>query len=145
MSTPKQLKVANKGAVRGLGIKLLIGLPISGLFWTIIFYFFVSNESWNFKILLFFSIFGIFLGGGSIINFAFGSSVYQLWHKLISLIDSIIVWLFLPFFYYFVFFPYSLALRLTGKSKFNQKKIKTSSYWREIDNSKNNKRYLQQF
>ena len=39
MSTPKQLKVANKDAVRGLGIKLLIGLPISGLFWTIIFYF----------------------------------------------------------------------------------------------------------
>ena len=118
MNTP------NQDDVRTLALKILIGLPLAGFIWTIIVRFLGSNELWNWNIMIIFSSLGAVLGGGSLAYYSLGISVYRFWNQLIGLIDLLIVWLCLPLFYYTMLTPFSLVIRLLGKSKFTlQNKI----------------------
>lgn len=139
------MKSPNHNDVRGLALKILIGLPLAGFIWTIIFRFLGSNELWNWNILIVFASFGAVLGLGSLVYYPLGISVYRIWNKLIGLIDLIIVWLCLPIFFYMVFTPYSFVIRILGKSNFSLKKHNSSSYWKNVEKPKSNRRYLQQF
>ena len=139
------MKPSNQNDVRTLALKILIGLPLAGFIWTIIFRFLGSSELWNWNILIVFASFGAILGGGSLANYSFGISVYRFWNQLIGLIDLLIVWLCLPLFYYIILTPYSLVIRVIGKSKFILTKQNTKSYWKDVAKPKNDRRYLQQF
>ena len=88
----------NYNVVRKIALKILIGLPLAGLIWTIIFRFFGSNELWNWNILIVFASIGAVLGLGSLAYYPFGISVYRFWNQLIGLIDLLIVWFCLPLF-----------------------------------------------
>ena len=92
-----------------------------------------------------FSIIGVVLGLGSLAYYPLGISVYRFWNQLIGLIDLLIVWLCLPLFYYIILTPYSLVIRVIGKSKFILTKQNTNSYWKDVAKPKNDRRYLQQF
>jgi len=139
------MNAPNQNNVRALALKILIGLPLAGLLWTMIFRFLGSSETWNWNIMIVFSSIGVVLGVGSLSSFPFGLSVYRLWNKLIALIDLLIVWLCLPLFYYIFLTPYSLLIRIVGKSKFTLRTHYASSYWKDFDKPKNSRRYLQQF
>ena len=139
------MKYPNQNDVRGLALKILIGLPLAGFLWTIIFRFWGSNELWNWNILIVFASLGAVLGLGSLAYYPFGISVYRFWNQLIGLIDQLIVWLCLPLFYYIILTPYSFAIRICGKSKLSFRKHKISSYWKDVAKPKNSRRYLQQF
>jgi hypothetical protein len=139
------MKTLNQNDVRALALKILIGLPLAGFLWTIIFRFLGSSELWNWNILIVFASFAVILGGGSLAYYPFGISIYRFWNQLIVLIDLLIVWLCLPLFYYIILTPYSLVIRIIGKSKFTYTKQTNSSYWKEVTNPKNSRRYLQQF
>ena len=139
------MKSPNHNDVRRLALKLLIGLPLAGFIWTIIVRFLGSNELWNWNIMIIFSSLGAVLGGGSLAYYSLGISVYRFWNQLIGLIDLLIVWLCLPLFYYTMLTPFSLVIRLLGKSKFTLTKQNSSSYWKDVTNPKNSRRYLQQF
>ena len=139
------MKPSNQNDVRALALKILIGLPLAGFIWTTVFRFLGSSELWNWNILLVFASFGAVLGLGSLVYYPFGISVYRFWNQLIALIDLLIVWLCLPLFYYIILTPYSLVIRILGKSKFTLRKNNTKSYWKDVAKPKNNGRYLQQF
>ena len=139
------MKSLNQNDVRALALKILIGLPLAGFLWTIIFRLFGSNQLWNWNILIVFGSIGAVLGLGSLAYYPFGISVYRFWNQLICLIDLLIVWLCLPLFYYIILTPYSLVIRIIGKSKFTLTKQNTCSYWKDVAKPKNNRRYLQQF
>jgi hypothetical protein len=139
------MKPSNQNDVRALALKILIGLPLAGFLWTIIFRLLGSSELWNWNILIVFSIIGVALGLGSLAYYPLGISVYRFWNQLIGLIDLLIVWLCLPLFYYIILTPYSLIIRIVGKSKFTLTKQNTSSYWKDVTNPKNSRKYLQQF
>ena len=135
----------NNFVVRNIALKIIIGLPLAGFIWTIIFRFFGSNELWNWNILIVFASIGAVLGLGSLAYYPIGTSVYRFWNQLIGLIDLLIVWLCLPLFYYIILTPYSFAIRIFGKSKFSFRKNKIRSYWKDVAKPKNSGRYLQQF
>jgi len=139
------MKSLNQNDVRALALKILIGLPLAGFLWTIIFRLFGSNQLWNWNILIVFGSIGAVLGLGSLAYYPFGISVYRFWNQLICLIDLLIVWLCLPLFYYIILTPYSFAIRICGKSKLSFRKHKISSYWKDVAKPKNSRRYLQQF
>jgi hypothetical protein len=139
------MKTLNQNDVRALALKILIGLPLAGFLWTIIFRFLGSSELWNWNILIVFASFAVILGGGSLAYYPFGISIYRFWNQLIVLIDLLIVWLCLPLFYYIILTPYSLVMRVIGKSNFTLTKQNTNSYWKDVAKPKNDRRYLQQF
>ena len=139
------MKTLNQNDVKALALKILIGLPLAGFLWTIIFRFLGSSELWNWNILIVFASIGGVLGLGSLAYYPFGTSVYRFWNQLIGLIDLLIVWLCLPLFYYIILTPYSFAIRIFGKSKFSFRKNKIRSYWKDVAKPKNSGRYLQQF
>ena len=135
----------NQNDVRALALKIFVGLPFAGFLWVIIIRFLDTSELWNWNIMIVFASLGAVLGGGSFAYYPFGTSVYRFWNKLISLIDLVIVWLCLPFFYYIILTPISFTIRLLKKSKFSLRKHDTSSYWKDVAKPKNSRRYLQQF
>ena len=50
------MKTLNQNDVRALALKILIGLPLAGFLWTIIFRFLGSSELWNWNILIVFQL-----------------------------------------------------------------------------------------
>ena len=139
MNTPNQVDV------RAVALKILIGLPLAGFLWTIIFRFLGSSEIWNWNIMIIFASLGAVIGGGSLAYYPLGASVSRFWNRLISLIDLIIVWFCLPLFYYKILTPLSFLIRILGKSNFSHRKQNTGSYWNDVAKPKNTRRYLQQF
>ena len=131
--------------IRALSIRLILGLPIVGFIWTFIIKQLGEKGNWNWNILLSFVTLACLLGLGSILSSKFGNFIYQLWHSLTKIIDKMIIWSFLPLFYYLIFSPYSVILRTFGKSKFVRKSNCQKSYWLNVEKPKQKKRYLQQF
>ena len=135
--TPKEIKSTS--------IRLLFGLPIVGLIWTVIIRVFGESQEMNWYVLGGFGFVGLSIGTLSLLLPAIGRITYFAWYLLINLIDLIIIWTSLPLFYYVVFCPYSLLIRLFGKSKLQGRTLPLSSYWKNVEQSKSNRRYIQQF
>ena len=135
--TPKEIKSTS--------LRLLFGLPIVGLIWTVIIRVFGESQEMNWYVLGGFGFVGLSIGTLSLLLPAIGRITYFAWHLLINLIDQIIIWTTLPLFYYVVFCPYSLLIRLFGKSKLQGRTLPLSSYWKNVEQSKSNRRYIQQF
>lgn len=135
--TPKEIKSTS--------LRLLFGLPIVGLIWTVIIRVFGESQEMNWYVLGGFGFVGLSIGTLSLLLPAIGRITYFAWHLLINLIDQIIIWTTLPLFYYFIFYPYALLIRLFGKSKLQGRTLPQSSYWENVEQSKSNRRYIQQF
>ena len=135
--TPKEIKSTS--------LRLLFGLPIVGLIWTVIIRVFGESQEMNWYVLGGFGFVGLSIGTLSLLLPAIGRITYFAWYLLINLIDLIIIWTSLPLFYYVVFCPYSLLIRLFGKSKLQGRTLPLSSYRKNVEQSKSNRRYIQQF
>ena len=135
--TPKELKSTS--------LRLLIGLPIVGVIWTAVIRVFGVSQEMNWYVFAGFAFVGLSVGTLSLLLPAFGRVTYFTWHSLINLIDQIIIWTTLPLFYYVIFYPYSLLIRLFGKSKLKDRTRSESSYWKNVEQPKSNHRYIQQF
>ena len=131
--------------VKSTAIRLLIGLPIVGLVWAIIIKIIGESNSFNWYILLVFSIVGISLGSLSLLSTSFGKLTFRAWHRLVYIIDQTIIWVSLPIFYYLFFFPYSILVRFFGKSKIKTERKAHATYWKKVKQPKSKRRYINQF
>ncbi|MDA9119380.1 hypothetical protein N9J83_04480 [Opitutales bacterium] len=138
-------KLPKKKEIRSTSLRFLVGLPIVGLIWTTIIRVFGESQEMNWYVFGGFAFFGLSIGTLSLLVPAFGRVTYFAWHLLINLIDQIIIWTSLPLFYYVIFCPYSLLIRFFGKSKLKERTYPESSYWKNIEQTKSNRRYIQQF
>lgn len=128
-----------------MSLRLLFGLPIVGLIWMIIVRVFGESHEMNWYVFGGFAFVGLSIATPSLLVPAFGRITYFAWQSLINLIDQIIIWTTLPLFYYAIFCPYSLLIRLFGKSKLKEISCTESSYWKNVEQPKSNRRYIQQF
>jgi len=135
----------NPKEIKSISLRLLFGLPVVGLIWTAIIQFFGESQEMNWYVFASFAFVGLSIGTLSLLLPAFGRVTYFAWHKLIYLIDQTIIWTTLPLFYYVIFCPYSLLIRLFGKSKLKERTHSASSYWKNVEQPKSNRRYIQQF
>ena len=131
--------------IKSTSLRLLFGLPFVGLIWMAIIRVFGESEEMKWYVFGGFAFVGLSIGTLSLLLPAFGRIAYFAWHSLINLIDQIIIWTTLPFFYYVIFCPYSLLIRLFGKSKLKGRTKPASTYWENIEKPKSNRRYIQQF
>ena len=131
--------------IKSTSLRLLFGLPFVGLIWMAIIRVFGESEEMKWYVFGSFAFVGLSIGTLSLVLPAFGRIAYFAWHSLINLIDQIIIWTTLPFFYYVIFCPYSLLIRLFGKSKLKGRTKPASSYWENIEKTESNRRYIQQF
>ena len=131
--------------VKSNAIRLLIGLPIVGLIWMMMIKITGGSHSFNWYILLGFSIVGISLGSLSLLSTSFGKLTFRAWHRLVYIIDQTIIWLSLPIFYYLFFCPYSLLVGFFGKSKIKRGQQQRVTYWKKVEQPKSIRRYIQQF
>lgn len=137
LPTPKEIKSTS--------LRLLVGLPIVGLIWTAIIRVFGESQEMNWYVFAGFAFVGLSIGSLSLLLPAFGRVTYFTWHSLINLIDQIIIWTTLPLFYYVIFCPCSFLIGLFGKSKLKDRTHSESSYWKNVEQPKSNRRYIQQF
>jgi hypothetical protein len=130
---------------QSFALRLIIGFPIIGCVWTFIIKYLDSSDQWNFYVLGIIGGLGILLGGLSFLSKSFGNATWKIWNILVFFIDKIIVWIFLPVFFYTLLSPYAYVLRLLGKSGLKKLDLKSKTYWENIDQPDSTKRYLQQF
>ena len=131
--------------IKCTSLRLLVGLPIIGLIWTAIIRVFGQSQEMNWYVFAGFAFVGLSVGTLSLLLPAFGRVTYFAWHSLINLIDQIIIWTTLPLFYYVIFCPYSLLIRLFGKSKLKERTHPVASYWKNVEQPKSTRRYIRQF
>jgi len=130
---------------KALAIKFVLGFPIVGLVWTLIIYQFSDSEVINFKIACVIGGFGLGMGLLCILSETFSSKTWFFWQILIKIIDTTIIWLTLPVFFYLIFSPFAFLLRTFGKSSMTKKIINIQSYWQNVVEPKSKKQYLRQF
>ena len=138
-------KLPTRKEIKSTSLRLLVGLPIVGLIWTLIIRVFGESQEMNWFVFAGFASVGLSIGILSLILPLFGRVTYFAWHSLINLIDQLIIWTSLPLFYYVIFCPYSLLIRLFGKSKLKGRKMTSASYWENVEKAKSKHRYIQQF
>ena len=126
-------------------LKLVLGFPIVGVIWTIIIYFLSDTSRLNFNIAYWIGGIGIVLGTLCLVNQSIFHLTTWLWHKLVFLIDTAITWLTMPIFYYLIFSPFALILRVLGKVNMKKMSPKKETYWHPIKQPESNKQYLRQF
>lgn len=138
-------KLPTKKQIKSTSLRLLLGLPIVGMLWMTIIRAFSESQEMNWYVFAGFAFVGLSVGSLSLLLPAFGRNTYFAWHKLIYLIDQTIIWTTLPLFYYVIFCPYSLLIRLCGKSTLKKRIQSESSFWKNVEQPKSNSRYIQQF
>ena len=126
-------------------LKLIFGFPVVGVIWTVIIYFLSDTSKLNFNIAYWIGGIGIFLGMLCLINESIFRFTSWLWHKLVFLIDTAITWLTLPIFYYLIFSPFALILRVLGKVNMKKMSPNKETYWQPVRQSDDKKQYLRQF
>ena len=126
-------------------LKLILGFPIVGVIWTAIIYFLSDTSRLNFNIAYWIGGIGIVLGMLCLMNLSIFRLTSWLWHKLIFLIDTAITWLTMPIFYYLVFSPFALILRVLGKANMKKMSPNKETFWQEIKQPNSSKQYLRQF
>ena len=126
-------------------LKLILGFPIVGVIWTATIYFLSDTSRINFNIACWIGGIGIVLGMLCLMNESIFQLTSWLWHKLVFLIDTVITWLTMPIFYYLVFSPFALILRVLGKLNMKKMSPNKETYWHSIKQPDSNKQYLRQF
>jgi hypothetical protein len=126
-------------------IKLIVGFPIAGIVWTFLIYYFSSAEIPNLKIAYWIGGIGVTLGVLSILSRHTYTLIFKIWNLLIRCIDLCIIWMTLPFFYYFLFTPFAFALRFFGKATMKKTSPQKTTFWKTVRQPSSLKQYLRQF
>ena len=126
-------------------LKLIFGFPIVGLIWTAIIYFLSDAGTLNFNIAYCIGGIGITLGIITLLSESIFRWVWCGWCKLIFLIDTSIIWLTLPIFYYLIFSPFALILRALGKVNMKKTSPPKETFWQLVKQPDSDKQYLRQF
>lgn len=126
-------------------LKLVFGFPIVGVIWTAIIYFLSDTSRLNFNIAYWIGGIGIVLGILCLMIESIFRLTSWLWHNLVSLIDTAMTWLSMPIFYYLIFSPFALILRVLGKINLKEMSPNKETYWQSIKQPDSNKQYLRQF
>lgn len=126
-------------------IKLIVGFPIAGIVWTFLIYYFSGTEIPNFKIAYWIGGIGVTLGFSCILSHCAFTLIFKIWNLLIRCIDLCIIWMTLPFFYYFLFTPFAFALRFFGKATMKKTSPQSTTFWKTVRQPSSLKQYLRQF
>ena len=135
--------MANKRSA--FALKLILGFPLVGIVWTCIIYFLSDSERLNFNIAYWIGGIGISSGVLCLLSKGIFQIVWCLWNKIIFLIDITITWLTLPLFYFLIFSPFAILLRMFGKADIKHPKNNLQSYWKDVEQPSSAKQYLRQF
>ena len=135
--------MANKRTA--FALKLILGFPLVGIVWTCIIYFLSDSEHLNFNIAYWIGGIGISIGVLCLLSKGIFQIVWCLWNKIIFLIDTTITWLTLPLFYFVIFSPFAVILRMFGKADMKDPKNNLQSYWKDVEQPSSAKQYLRQF
>lgn len=125
--------------------KLILSFPFVGILWTWVIYFISDTNSLNFNIAYWIGGLGVSVGLLCLVSKSIYRVVFYLWCKIISVLDTAITWISLPVFYYLIFSPFALLIRLTGKASMNQPCKNKSTYWKYSEQPSSEKQYLRQF
>ena len=126
-------------------LKLILGSPFVGILWTCIIYFLFDSGQLNFNIAYWVGGIGIIVGVICFISDAIFKNLWWLWKKIIFIVDFLIVWLTLPFFYFLIFTPFSILLRKLGKANMKHPNKNIKSYWRVVEQPEFKEQYLRRF
>ena len=126
-------------------LKLILGFPLVGIVWTCIIYLLSDSEYLNFNIAYWIGGIGLSIGVLCIVSKGIFQIVWCLWNKIIFLIDITITWLTLPLFYFLIFSPFAILLRMFGKADIKHPKNNLQSYWKDVEQPSSAKQYLRQF
>ena len=137
-------EMVSKLELKQLSLKFIIGFPLVGCFWTLLVWYFGNSTEMNLKIAFWIGGIGWILGMVTILSYSTGCRILFFWKKLIVILDTIIVWTLLPLFYFSILTPFSLVLRLFGKSRMSGKRKNAETYWHKCKPAKP-ERYIRQF
>ena len=126
------------------GGKLIIGFPIIGIIWTYLIFWLTDAHSPDFRIAYGVGGIGMTLGFFCLLSTTFYHLISKLWVNLVSFLDLVITWITLPVFYYLMFSPFAIVLRIFGKATLN-KRNKKSTFWIDLSPTTSLKQYFRQF
>lgn len=126
-------------------LKLILGFPLVGIVWTCIIYFLSDSEHLNFNIAYWIGGIGFTIGVLSLLSSGIFQIVWWLWNKIIFLIDTTITWFTLPLFYFVIFSPFAVILRMFGKADMKHPKNNLQSYWMDVEQPTSARQYFRQF
>ena len=124
--------------------KLIIGFPVIGIIWTYLIFWITDAHSPDFRIAYSVGGIGIALGFFGLLSTTFYHSISKFWEKLVSFLDLVVTWITLPLFYYLIFSPFAIVLRIFGKATLN-KRNKKSTFWIDASPATSLKQYFRQF
>lgn len=124
--------------------KLIIGFPVIGVFWTYLIFWLTDQQSPDFRIAYGVGGIGIALGFFCLLSTTFYHSISKFWENLVSFLDLVVTWITLPLFYYLIFSPFAIVLRIFGKATLN-KRHKKSTFWIDVAPATSLKQYFRQF
>ena len=124
--------------------KLTIGFPVIGIIWTYLIFWLTDAQSADFRIAYGVSGLGIALGIFCLFSTTFYHLISKLWENLVSFLDLVVTWITLPLFYYLIFSPFAIVLRIFGKATLNKRHEK-STFWIDISPATSLKQYFRQF
>lgn len=126
-------------------LKLIFGFPVVGILWTGIIYLSAKSNTLDFRIAFWIGGIGALCGLLCLVNENIFLIISWFWHKFIFVFDTTITWTTLPFFYYCIFSPFALVIRIFGKANMKKMSPKAESHWRDVKQKESNKQYLRQF
>ena len=135
--------MANKRSA--FALKLIIGFPLVGIVWTCIIYFLSDSGYLNFNIAYWIGGIGISTGALCLLSKSVFQIIWWLWNKIIFLIDTTIIWLTLPLFYFVIFSPFAVILRMFGKADMKHPNNNLQSYWKDVEQPTSARQYLRLF
>lgn len=124
--------------------KLIIGFPVIGIIWTYLIFWLTEAQSPDFRIAYGVGGTGIALGIFCLLSTTFHNLISKFWENLVSFLDLVVTWTTLPVFYYLIFSPFAIVLRIFGKATLNKRK-KKSTYWIDVSPVTSLKQYFRQF
>ena len=124
--------------------KIIIGFPVIGIVWTYLIFWLTDAHSPDFWIAYGVGGIGLALGIFCLLSTTFYHLISKLWEKLVSFLDLVVTWITLPLFYYFIFSPFAVVIRIFGKATLN-KKNKKATFWVDVSPTTSLKQYFRQF
>lgn len=125
-------------------VKLIIGFPVIGIIWTYLIFWLTDAQSPDFRIAYGVGGIGIALGFFCLLSTTFYHLISKLWENLVSFLDLVVTWITLPLFYYLIFSPFAIVLRIFGKATLN-KRNKKPTFWIDVSPATSLKQYFRQF
>jgi hypothetical protein len=136
-----------KKMIRAFSLKLILSFPFVGLFWTLLIFLLGTEKTWDWRVLAWIGGVGVSAGIISLISSRIGRLIWIFWYSIIVAFDKVIVWTTLPVFFFLIFFPYSMIIRIFRKTPIRKTLADSASetYWTDEKAVKADDQYFRQF